>query len=47
MVEKMRGNSFIFDYVDRLYYGCHRNKLSRKGLANDSSKQLRNKKSYY
>ena len=47
MVEKMGGNAFIFDYADRLYYRCHRNTLSRKGLANDSSKQLRNEKSYY
>ena len=24
MIEKIKGSDYIFEYVDRLYYGCHK-----------------------
>ena len=31
MVVNMRGSKFIYDYVDKLCYGCHKIPLNKKG----------------
>ena len=31
MVEKIRGSDFVFDFVDRFYYGCRKVTLNRGG----------------
>ena len=42
--ESMRGNKFIFDSVDTLYYDLNKIRLSRGGSYIDSPKWLKNKK---
>ena len=34
--ESMKGNDFVFDYVDLLYYKCHKINPNRGGLYIDS-----------
>ena len=40
----MRGNKFVFDSVDALYYNLNKVSLSRCGSYIDSPKWLKNKK---
>ena len=42
--ESMRGNKFVFDSVDALYYNLNKVSLSRCGSYIDSPKWLKNKK---
>ena len=42
--ESMRGNEFVYDSVDVLYYNLNKVSLSRGGSYIDSSKWLKNKK---
>ena len=42
--ESMRGNGFIFDSVDSLYYNLNKISLSKGGSYIDSPKWLKNKK---
>ena len=40
----MRGNEFVFDYVQLLYYKCQKRNFSRGGSYNDSPYQIKSKK---
>ena len=42
--ESMKGNEFIFDNVDSLYYKLHKTSLNRRGSFIDSPEWLKNKK---
>ena len=42
--ESVRGNEFVFDGVDSLYYKLHKKSLNRGGSYIDSPKWLKNKK---
>ena len=42
--EKMKGSSFVFDSVDRLYYYLHNISLDRGGSYIDCPQWLKNKK---
>lgn len=44
MAEKIKGSDFIFDDIDRLYYGCHKIILKRSGLYINSPNSLKNKR---
>ena len=41
--ESMKGNKFIFDNVDSLYYKLHKTSLNRRGSFIDSPEWLKNK----
>ena len=43
-VEKKRGIEFVFDYVQLLYYKCHRINFNRGGSYIDSLDWIKNKK---
>ena len=40
----MRGSSFVFDYVQLLYYKCHKTNLNRGGSYIDSPDWMKSKK---
>ena len=40
----MKGREFVFDYVQFLYYKCHKKKFSRGGSYIDSPDWIKNKK---
>ena len=40
----MKGSEFVFDYVQLLYYKCHKINLNRGWSYIDSSDQIKNKK---
>ena len=42
--ESMRGNDFVYDSIDALYYNLNKVSLSRRGSYIDSPKWLKNKK---
>ena len=42
IAEKRKGSDFVFDYVDKLYYNCHKKSLNRGGLYIGSLKWLEN-----
>ena len=44
LAESMRGNEFVYDSVDVLYYNLNKVSLSRGGSYIDSHKWLKNKK---
>ena len=43
-LESMKGNEFIFDYVQLLYYKCHKINPNRGGSYIDSPDWIKNKK---
>ena len=43
MTEMMKGSNFVFDYVDKLYYRCHKISLNRDGLYKQSTTDLKKK----
>ena len=43
-LESMRGSEFVFDYVQLLYYKCHKMNLNRGGSYIDSPDSIKNKK---
>ena len=44
-LQSMRGSEFVFDYVQLLYYKCHKINLNRGGSYMDSPDWIKNKKS--
>ena len=44
MSENLKGNDSVFDYIDRLYYRCHKITLNRGRYYIDSPDYLKNKK---
>ena len=44
LVESMRGNEFVFDSVNSLYYKLHKISLNKGGSYIDSPRWLKNKK---
>ena len=40
----MKGSEFLFDYVQLLYYKCHKKYSNSDGLYVDSPKWIKNKK---
>ena len=44
-LQSMRGSEFVFDYVQLLYYKCHRINFNCGGLYIDSPDWIKNKKS--
>ena len=40
----MKGSEFVFDYVNLLYYKCHKTNLNRGGLYLDSPDWIKSKK---
>ena len=43
-LQSMRGSDFVFDYVQLLYYKCHKINLNRGGSYTDSPVWVKNKK---
>ena len=43
-LQSMRGSEFVFDYVQLLYYKCHKINLNRGGSYIDSPDWIKNKK---
>ena len=43
-LESIKGGEFVFDYVQLLYYKCHKANLSRGGSYINSPDQIKNKK---
>ena len=43
-LQSMRGSEFAFDYVQLLYYKCHKINLNRGGSYIDSPDWIKNKK---
>ena len=43
-LESMKGSEFVFDYVQLLYYKCHKINLNHGGLYVDSPDWIKNKK---
>ena len=43
-LQSMRGSEFIFDYVELLYYNCHKINLKRGGSYIHSPDWIKNKK---
>ena len=43
MAEKIEGGDFIFNYLDKLYYGCHKTTLNREKWYIDSPHWLKQK----
>ena len=43
-LESMEGSEFVFDYVQLLYYKCHKISLNRGGSYKDSTVWIKNKK---
>ena len=44
-LQSMRGSEFVFDYVQLLYYKCHKINLNCGGSYMDSPDWIKNKKS--
>lgn len=44
--EKMKGSKFIYDYVDRLYYSCHKITLNCGGSYTESPYCLKTRKAF-
>ena len=44
-LQSMRGSEFVFDYVQLLYYKCHKINLNCGGSYIDSPNWIKNKKS--
>ena len=44
-LQSMRGSAFVFNYVQLLYYKCHKINLNRGGSYMDSPDWIKNKKS--
>ena len=43
-MESIKGSEFVFDYVQLLYYKCHKKYPNSDGLYVDSPKWIKNKK---
>ena len=43
-LKSIKGSEFVFDYVDLLYYECHKINPNGGGLYTDSPDWIRNKK---
>ena len=43
-LEPMKGSEFVFDYVQLLYYKCHKKNPNRSGSCIDSPDSIKNKK---